>query len=112
MIALLLHLLAAAPLIPQNAPIGQAGDRVKDPARDPLPDDPEQAAEVRRGYKIFLNTPRFARRYARSSLSCGSCHLNAGQKEGSMPLVGIASIFPDYNKRSGRPFTLEERIVG
>jgi cytochrome c len=29
-----------------------------------------------------------------------------------MPLVGIASIFPDYNKRSGRPFTLEERIVG
>ena len=107
MIALLLHLLAAAPLIPQNAAIGQAGDRVRDPLRDP-----RASEEVLRGYRLFLDTPRYARHFTGAKLSCGSCHLNAGQKEGSMPLVGIASIFPDYNKRSGRPFTLEERIVG
>jgi len=109
MIALVI---AAGFLIPQSAAIGQAGDRVKDPARDKLPDDPRQAAEVERGYRIFLDTPRHARRFTRSALSCGSCHLNAGQKEGAMPLVGIAAVFPEYNKRSGRMFTLEDRVVG
>jgi thiosulfate dehydrogenase len=29
-----------------------------------------------------------------------------------MPLVGIASAYPEYNKRSGRLFSLEDRIVG
>jgi thiosulfate dehydrogenase len=29
-----------------------------------------------------------------------------------MPLVGVAKVFPEYNKRSGRNFSLEDRIVG
>lgn len=29
-----------------------------------------------------------------------------------MPLVGIACIYPEYNKREGRLFSLEDRIVG
>jgi thiosulfate dehydrogenase len=29
-----------------------------------------------------------------------------------MPLVGIARVFPEYNKRSGRIFSLEDRIIG
>jgi thiosulfate dehydrogenase len=104
--------LAAQMLIPQKAPIGTAHDRVKNPMRDPLPQDPALAEQIRRGYRLFLKTPRYAPEYAAASLSCGNCHLNAGQKEGAMPLVGIASIFPEYNRRSGRSFTLEERIVG
>ncbi len=107
-----LLILAAAPLIPESAPIGTAAERIKDPARDPLPADPASAAEIRRGYLIFQDSRKHARRFTGSKLSCGSCHLNAGQKAGALPLVGIASIFPDYNKRSGRMFTLEERIVG
>jgi thiosulfate dehydrogenase len=104
--------LATQILVPHRAPIGTAHVRVKNPMRDPLPRDPALAEQIRHGYRLFLRTPRYASKYARASLSCGSCHLNAGQKEGAMPLVGIASIFPEYNRRSGRTFTLEERIVG
>ena len=67
---------------------------------------------MRLGYQIFTNTPRFAKKYAAAALSCGNCHLNAGQKEGALPLVGIAAVLPEYNKRAGRPFTLEDRVVG
>lgn len=111
LLALLLS--ASAPLlVPQTAPIGQATDRVRDPARDPLPDDPALADEIRRGYRIFGNTPKYARKYTSAALSCGSCHLNAGQREGALPLLGIASVFPEYNRRAGRNFTLEDRVVG
>ncbi len=105
-------LLAAQLLIPQGAPIGTAGDRVRDPGRDPLPADAALAAQIKRGYRLFRETPRYARRSVAASLSCSSCHLNAGQKEGALPLIGIASVFPEYNKRCGRPFSLEDRIVG
>jgi thiosulfate dehydrogenase len=29
-----------------------------------------------------------------------------------MPLVGVSAVYPEYNKREGRIFTLEDRIVG
>lgn len=45
-------------------------------------------------------------------MSCNNCHPNGGQREKAMPLVGIDKIFPEYNKRAGRIFTLEERIIG
>src|SRR5437868_1495731 len=98
----MLALLLAVQLIPESAPIATAAERVKDPVREHAP------AEVRQGYRLFQDTRG---RFTRSALSCGTCHLNAGQKEGALPLVGIASIFPEYNKRSGRVFTLEDRIV-
>ncbi len=96
--------LLCALLVPQSAPIGEAHTLAKDPAN--------ASEEVRLGYKIFVNTPKYARRFTRAKLSCGNCHLNAGQKEGAMPLVGIAAVFPEYNRRSGRMFTLEDRVVG
>src|SRR5690348_13743297 len=103
----MLALLAAGLLIPQSAPIGEAKARVKDPLKDPAATE-----EVRLGYRIFENTPKYAPLRTRSKLSCGNCHLNAGQKEGAMPLVGIASVFPEYNKRTSRMFTVEDRVVG
>jgi cytochrome c len=105
-------LLGAAPLIPETAPIGTSSMRVKDPTRGPLPQDPARAAAILRGYRTFLDTPANAERFTKGTLSCGSCHLNAGQKAGAMPLVGIAKVFPEYNKRCGRTFTLEDRVVG
>ena len=108
---MILILLAAA-LIPSSAPIGTAQDRVRDPARDPLPEDPARAAAVLRGYRLFEDTPGNAPWLTKSALSCGSCHLNAGQKAGALPLVGIAGVFPEYNKRCGRDFTLEDRVIG
>jgi len=103
----MLALLCAGLLIPRSAPIGEAKARVKDPLLDA-----RASEEVRRGYRIFENTAKYAPRYTQAKLSCTNCHLNAGQKDGAMPLVGIANVFPEYNRRSGRMFTLEDRVVG
>ena len=102
----MIALLFAASLVPQSAPIGQAKVRPRNPLTE------EASEEVRLGYRIFENTPKYARKYAQARLSCTNCHLNAGQKDGAMPLVGIASVFPEYNKRTGRMFTVEDRVVG
>jgi thiosulfate dehydrogenase len=44
-------------------------------------------------------------------MSCNNCHLNGGQRERSLPLVGVAAMFPEYNRRSGRLYSLTDRIV-
>jgi thiosulfate dehydrogenase len=44
-------------------------------------------------------------------MTCNNCHLNGGQRERSLPLVGVAGMFPEYNRRSGRLYTLPDRIV-
>jgi thiosulfate dehydrogenase len=75
-------------------------------AKDPLAD------QVRRGFRIFTNTPNESSRFSSNKLSCSNCHLNAGQRERALPLVGVAGAFPEYNKRAGRLFSLEDRIVG
>jgi thiosulfate dehydrogenase len=101
-----------ARLVPASWPISEIDTRVRDPERDPLPADLAQAEEIRLGYRLFLDTRSLAPGSVGSVLSCGNCHLNAGQKEGALPLVGIASVFPEYNRRSGRSFSLEDRVVG
>ena len=70
------------------------------------------AAQVRRGLLIVRQTPRYASAYVGNSFSCANCHLNAGQKAGAIPLVGIAGLFPQYRSRSGRLISLEDRIRG
>ena len=102
----MIALLLAVTLVPQKAPIGEAKRRPRDPLRD------EASDEVRLGYRIFENTPKYAPKFTQARMSCNNCHLNGGQKEGAMPLVGIASVFPEYNKRTGRDFTVEDRVVG
>jgi thiosulfate dehydrogenase len=37
--------------------------------------------------------------------------MNAGQREKSMPLVAVPGMFPEYNRRSGRLFSLGDRIT-
>ena len=56
-----------------------------------------------------MNTPKYAPQYSGNDLSCTNCHLNGGQKEKALPLVGVAETFPGYNKRGGRLFSLEGR---
>lgn len=70
------------------------------------------AEQIRWGFRLFMSTQQEAARFSPNKLSCNNCHLNAGQKEKAMPLVGIAAIYPEYNKREGRLFSLEDRIVG
>jgi thiosulfate dehydrogenase len=83
----------------------------KNPLTDSTLDDSKLSNEIRRGFKIFTDTAREAPQFAPGKISCNNCHLNAGQRERSLPLVGVAGMFPEYNKRSGRLYTLGDRVV-
>ena len=88
-----------------------AWDFPRNPVTDSTLDDSKLSKEIKWGFKIFTNTPGEAPQFAPSKVSCNNCHLNAGQRERSLPLVGIAGMFPEYNRRSGRLYSLGDRIV-
>jgi thiosulfate dehydrogenase len=102
----------SGPLISSRTGMETAWDLPKNPLLDSLPTDSHLAGQIVRGYRIFTNTPRGAPRFTGNALSCNNCHLNAGQREKAMPLVGVAGVFPEYSKRAGRELSLEDRIVG
>ena len=83
----------------------------KNPITDPGRDDSKLSKDIQWGFRIFTNTPHEAPQFAPSKMSCNNCHLNAGQRERSLPLVGVAGMFPEYNRRSGRLYSLGDRIV-
>lgn len=103
--------LAPGALIPATATMVSAWDIPRNPFTDSLPNNPYLAAQVRYGYKLFTNTPEEAPFLGGNKLSCSHCHLNAGQREKGLPLVGVSAALPEYNKRAGRLFTMEDRIV-
>src|SRR5215471_2169455 len=74
-------------------------------------DDSKLGKNIKWGFQLFTNTPKEAPQFAPGKISCSNCHLNAGQRERSLPLVGIAGMFPEYNRRSGRLYSLGDRIV-
>ncbi len=98
-------------LIPATSTMMTAWEIPKNPATDRSLGGSAQAREIRRGYQIFVNTPQEAPELAHNQVSCGNCHLNAGQRERALPLVGVAGVFPEFNKRSGRTYQLADRIV-
>ena len=81
------------------------------PLTDATLGDSAVAQQVRWGYRIFTDTPREAARFTGGRVSCVNCHLNAGQRERALPLVGIAGMFPEYNNRAARLISLPDRIV-
>jgi thiosulfate dehydrogenase len=101
----------AGPLVPSTMTMVAAWDVPQDPITDTtLPKTP-LTEEIRRGYRIFTNTPHEAPRLTHSAMSCSNCHLNAGQREKALPIVGVAGLFPEYSKRSGHLISLSDRIV-
>jgi thiosulfate dehydrogenase len=98
------------PLIPARVTMVAAWDVPNNPLTAGL-DGSRLSKQIRRGYDIFMKTPTEAPRFTGSRMTCANCHLNAGQRERSLPLVGIATQFPEYNRRAGRFFSLEDRIV-
>lgn len=99
-------------LISAETGMETAWDIPRNPLTDSLPTNKRVAQSILRGFQIFMNTPAAAPRLVGNRLSCNNCHLNGGQREKAMPLVGVAAVYPEYNKRSGRLFSLEDRIVG
>lgn len=81
------------------------------PLEDKTLDSSPLGQQVRLGYQIFTDTPRHAPKFAGGSVSCANCHLNAGQRERALPVVGVAGMFPEYNARAARLITLSDRIV-
>jgi thiosulfate dehydrogenase len=82
---------------------------------DPLADETlaglPEGARIRRGYEIFTQTPKTAPGVAFGAVSCSNCHLNAGQRERALPLVGVSAAYPEMNRRAERMFTIEDRII-
>jgi thiosulfate dehydrogenase len=101
----------SGPLISSTTTMVTAWDVPRNPLLDASLDDSRLSKDIRWGFQIFTNTPAEAPRFTPSKISCNNCHLNAGQREKSLPLVGVAGMFPEYNRRSGRLYTLPDRIV-
>jgi thiosulfate dehydrogenase len=102
---------APAPLIGANTTMVTAWEIPRNPLNDRSLGDSSQAQQIRWGYRIFMNTPAEAPKYAHGTVSCGNCHLNGGQRDRALPLVGVAGVFPEFNKRSARTYQLADRIV-
>jgi len=83
----------------------------KNPLTDRSLDNSKLSHDIKWGFRLFTNTPHEAPQFAPSKMSCNNCHLNGGQREKSLPLVNVAGMFPEYNRRSGRLYSLNDRIV-
>src|SRR5437016_1853493 len=83
----------------------------KNPLTDPALDNSKLSQDIKWGFRIFTDTPHQAPQFAPSKVSCNNCHLNGGQRERSLPLVGVAGMFPEYNRRSGRLYSLGDRVA-
>jgi thiosulfate dehydrogenase len=99
------------PLIPARLTMVTAWDFPKNPLADASLDDSKLSREIKWGYQIFTNTPQEAARFAPGKGSCNNCHLNGGQREKALPLVAVAGMFPEYNRRAGRLISLADRVV-
>src|SRR6266496_2557484 len=103
--------LLAGALIPATTTMVTAWDIPDNPLTDTSLDDSRLSKDIRWGYKLFTNTPAEAKQFVPGKMTCANCHLNAGQRERSLPLVAVAAMFPEYNRRSGRLYSLNDRIV-
>lgn len=99
------------PLVPARLTMVTAWDFPKNPLTDSSLDDSRLSKEIRWGYQIFTDTPAEAKPFAPGRGSCNNCHLNGGQREKALPLVGVAGMFPEYNRRAGRLISLADRVV-
>jgi thiosulfate dehydrogenase len=99
-----------SPLIPASTTMVTAWQIPQDPTADKTL-DPKLADQIKWGYRLFVNTPREAPRLTGGGVACANCHLNAGQRERALPLVGITGMFPEYNNRAARLISLQDRVV-
>src|SRR6185312_13508610 len=67
-------------------------------------------ASIRRGLALLAATHDSLPAYAPGKLRCLSCHLDEGRRAKASPFVGVYARYPNYNTRSGHPYTIEDRI--
>ncbi|MCM3684005.1 c-type cytochrome [Mesobacillus subterraneus] len=66
---------------------------------------------VKRGYDLMNDTSVLLDEYVGNKLSCSSCHGNAGL-DSTSSFIGVTAVYPQYNARAGKVFTIEDRING
>jgi thiosulfate dehydrogenase len=98
-------------LVPASTTMVTAWQVPLDPTADKTLGDTPLAKQIRWGYEIFTNTPKHAPQFTGGKVSCANCHLNAGQRERALPIVGVAGMFPEYNARASRLISLADRVV-
>jgi thiosulfate dehydrogenase len=102
---------AKSPLISARTTMVTAWEIPKNPLNDTTLGKTTLDEQIRWGFKIFTNTPHEAPRFTGGKVSCANCHLNAGQRDRSLPLVAVAGMFPEFNNRAQRLISLGDRIV-
>lgn len=95
-----------------EAPNSEDGELQFDPpSLDDLdPEDP-QSEFITYGEALFSESNTVMAENVGNELSCASCHANGGIAQ-SNSMVGVVPNFPEYNKRAGTLFTIEDRING
>lgn len=79
------------------------------PADSAIPGD-SLGASIRRGLALFVSTNDSLPAYAPGSITCASCHLDAGKNVDAIPLTGSHARYPTYLGRSGAVVALTERV--
>jgi thiosulfate dehydrogenase len=87
--------------------------------RSALPTEPH-AATAEYGQRLIRNTVSEmgsgqadpAMRFSGNNLACASCHMESGQKPGTLSLMQSASKYPAFSARDGRDSDLADRING
>jgi len=105
------HRQAPSRLVAATTTMVTAWEVPQNPLEDKSLDTSPLAEQIRWGYRIFTNTPKEAPRFTGGKVSCANCHLNVGQRERALPLVGVAGMFPEYNYRANRLISLADRVV-
>ena len=73
------------PLIASSTTMVTAWEFPKNPLVEPSLDKSPLSDEIRRGFKLFTNTPAEAKRFTPTRMTCNNCQTNAGQRERSLP---------------------------
>jgi thiosulfate dehydrogenase len=100
-----------SPLVSASTTMVTAWVVPNNPLEDKTLGNSPLAEQVRWGYRIFVDTPKEAARFTGAKVSCANCHLNAGQRDRALPVVGVAGVFPEYNNRAARLISLADRVV-
>jgi thiosulfate dehydrogenase len=80
----------------------------------------EENNKIKYGFELFENTADHIgpknklgkKPSSGNNLSCTNCHLGAGTKPFSAPLIGITNRFPQFRGRENKMGTIEDRING
>src|ERR1043165_6606741 len=82
-------------LIPASTTMVTAWDMPQNPLTDKSLDDSRLSKDIGWGYKLFTSTPSESKQFVPGKMASANCHLNAGQRERSLPLVNVAGMFPE-----------------